>query len=441
MSPKTQYAVSGNVHIAYQVYGEGSKDLILVPGFISQIEHYWEDPSFARWLNRLGSFVRVVLFDKRGTGLSDRVAVPAMDERMDDIRTVMDVVGIEKASVMGISEGGSLAALFAAYHPKRCEDLIVYGGFASFKSWFPTDEALEQFFDYVESAWGTGASVPQFVPSMAGDAAFQEWWGKYERLGASPHDVKTLMRMNSQIDITDVLSTIKVPTLVLHKTEDVLIDVEGGRTIARLIPNAKLIELPGKDHFPFIGDDKGERIISEIEEFLTGSKPKPMVDRVLAAVVFTDIVDSTTRAEALGDREWHELLDAHDRAVRAELRRFSGNEVKTLGDGFLATFDGPARAIRCAKAICDSVSALGLKVRVGVHTGEVEITRDDVRGIAVHIASRIADLGRADDIMVSRTVKDLVAGSGFRFEDFGSHVIKGLTDEWQVYKAIEVEAG
>ena len=440
MPPKTHYAMSDDVHIAYQVYGEGSKDLILVPGFISQIEHYWDDPSFARWLNRLGSFARVVLFDKRGTGLSDRVAVPDMDKRMDDIRAVMDAVGLEKASVMGISEGGSLATLFAAYHPQRCENLIVYGGFASFKSWFPTEEALEELFGYIDTAWGSGASVPHFVPSMAGDEEFQEWWGKYERLGASPRDVKAIMRMNSQIDITDVLPSVKVPTLILHKTDDVLIDVEGGRTLARLIPDAKLVEFPGSDHFAFIGDDKGERVLSEIDEFLTGSKPEPVVDRVLAAVVFTDIVDSTTQAQTLGDNDWHKLLDAHDRVVRQELRRFRGNEIKSLGDGFLATFDGPGRAIKCAKAICDAVAPLGINVRVGVHTGEIEFTESDVRGIAVNIASRIANLGQADDIMVSRTVKDLVAGSGFSFEDFGSHAFKGLSDEWRVYKALEVEA-
>lgn len=432
--------MSGDVHIAYQAFGAGPGNLVLVPGFISQIEHYWEDPTFARWLNRLAGFVRVVMFDKRGTGLSDRVAVPAMDERMDDIRAVMDAEGIDKATVMGISEGGSLAALFAAYHPDRCENLIVYGGFASFKSWFPTEESLNELFEYIETSWGSGASVPHFVPSMAGDAEFQEWWGKYERLGASPRDVTEIMRMNSQIDITDVLPTIKVPTLVLHKTEDVLIDIEGGRTLARLIPGAKLVELPGRDHFAFIGVDRGERVLAEINEFLTGSKPAPVADRVLAAVVFTDIVDSTQQAQALGDAAWNELLDAHNRAIRAELRRFRGNEVRSMGDGFLATFDGPGRAIQCAKAVCDAVSELGLKVRVGVHTGEVEFAGNDVRGLAVHIASRIADLGKADDIVVSRTVKDLVAGSGFSFVDYGTHTLKGLDDEWQVFKAAEIDA-
>ena len=437
MSPKTQYAKSGEVHIAYQVYGQGEKDLIFVPGFISQIEHYWEEPTWARWLTRLGKFARVVLFDKRGTGLSDRVAVPPMDERMDDIRAVMDAVGMEKASVMGISEGGSLASVFAAYHPQRCENLILYGAFASFKSWFPTEEALEQLFDYIDTAWGSGTSVPHFVPSKTGDMQFQEWWGKYERLGASPRDVAIIMRMNSQIDITDILPAIKAPTLVLHKTEDVLIDIEGGRTLARLIPGAKLVELPGKDHFVFIGSE-ADQILSEIEEFITGTKTEPVIDRVLAAVVFTDIVDSTIHAQRLGDKAWRELLDAHDQVVRQELTRFRGNEVKSLGDGFLATFDGPGRAIRCAKAICDAVSKLGIDVRVGVHTGEVEVTPSDVRGIAVHIASRIAALGKGNEIIVSRTVKDLVAGSGFGFEDLGSHQLKGISEDWQVYKAIEI---
>lgn len=437
MSPKTQYAKSGEVHIAYQVYGQGEKDLIFVPGFISQIEHYWEEPTWARWLTRLGKFARVVLFDKRGTGLSDRVAVPPMDERMDDIRAVMDAVGMEKASVMGISEGGSLASVFAAYHPQRCENLILYGAFASFKSWFPTEEALKQLFDYIDTAWGSGTSVPHFVPSKTGDMQFQEWWGKYERLGASPRDVARIMRMNSQIDITDILPAIKAPTLVLHKTEDVLIDIEGGRTLARLIPGAKLVELPGKDHFVFIGSE-ADQILSEIEEFITGTKTEPVIDRVLAAVVFTDIVDSTIHAQRLGDKAWRELLDAHDQVVRQELTRFRGNEVKSLGDGFLATFDGPGRAIRCAKAICDAVSKLGIDVRVGVHTGEVEVTPSDVRGIAVHIASRIAALGKGNEIIVSRTVKDLVAGSGFGFEDLGSHQLKGISEDWQVYKAIEI---
>ena len=274
-----------------------------------------------------------------------------------------------------------------------------------------------------------------FAPSKATDPAFQQWWGKFERLGASPGAAIALMRMNSQIDITDVLPTIHVPTLVIHRTDDVTVDVEAGRTLAERIPNARYVELPGSDHILFVGDN-AERITQEIEEFLTGSKPAPVIDRVLATVLFTDIVDSTARADAMGDRAWRDLLDAHDKAVRQELLRFRGNEVKSLGDGFLATFDGPARAIHCAQAIRSALLQLGVAVRIGVHTGEVELAENDVRGIAVHIASRVANLGNANDVLVSRTVKDLVAGSGIAFEDFGTHTRKGVADDWQLFRPI-----
>lgn len=436
MHPTTRYAKSGDVHIAYQVFGEGPLDLVFVPGFISHIENYWDEPGFARWLRRLGSFARVVLFDKRGTGLSDRVSdLQGMDQRMDDVRAVMDAVEIDRAAVFGISEGGSLAALFAAHHPARCQALVLYGAFARFTSWFPTEESLEELFQYIDSDWGTGASIPMFAPSKADDPIFMQWWGKFERLGATPGDAIKIMRMNSQIDITDVLPTIHVPTLVIHRTDDVTIDVEGGRTLAERIPNAKYVELPGADHIPFVGDT--ERITQEMEEFLTGSKSAPVLDRVLATVVFTDIVDATARAEAMGDQAWRDLLDAHDKAVRQELLRFRGNEVKSLGDGFLATFDGPARAIQCAQAISSAVRQFGLTVRVGVHTGEVELAEDDVRGIAVHIASRVANLGKANDVVVSRTVKDLVAGSGIAFEEFGTHTLKGVADDWQLFRTTD----
>ncbi len=435
MHPTTHYTKVGDVHLAYQVFGEGSVNYVFVPGFISQIENYWDEPGFARWLHRLGSFARVVLFDKRGTGLSDRLSeLPGMDLRMDDVRAVMDAVEFDKAVVMGISEGGSLAALFAAHHPTRCQALVLYGAFARFTSWFPTEESLEELFQYIDSDWGSGASIPRFAPSKADDPAFMQWWGKFERLGATPGDAITIMRMNSQIDITDVLPTIRVPTLVIHRTDDVTVDVEAGRTLAERIPNAQYVELPGADHLPWVGDT--ERISQEIEEFITGSKSPPVIDRVLATVLFTDIVDATARADAMGDRAWRDLLDAHDKAVRQELLRFRGNEVKSLGDGFLATFDGPARAIHCAQAIRSALLQLGLAVRIGVHTGEVELADNDVRGIAVHIASRVADLGNANDVLVSRTVKDLVAGSGIKFEEFGTHTLKGVPDDWQVFRPI-----
>ena len=436
MVPRTQYAKSDDVHIAYQVFGDGPKNLVLVPGFISQIETYWELPNWAKWLERLGQFAKVAMFDKRGTGLSDRgVAVPDMDKRMDDIRAVMDAADMDTAYIMGISEGGSLASVFAAYQPQRCEGLILYGAFAQFESWFPTAEALNELFDYAEEHWGSGAALPLFCPDTGDDPAFQEWWGKYERTGASPRDLIEIMKVNSQIDITDILPSIKASTLVLHRTEDALIDIEGGRTLAKMIPDAKLIEFSGRDHFAFMGEER-DQILGEIEAFVTGSKPKPIFDRVLAAVVFTDIVNSTNLAQELGDNLWHAKLEQHNSEVRKQFNQFRGQEVKSLGDGFLATFDGPGRAIHCAKAIGEALSELGLQVRIGVHTGEVEIAENDVRGIAVNIAARIADLGGGGDIVVSRTVKDLVAGSGLDFEDLGTKKLKGLPEEWQVYKAL-----
>ena len=435
MQPITHYAKSGDIHIAYQVFGEGP-DLVMAPGFVSHIENYWDDPSFARWLNRLGSFCRVVLFDKRGTGLSDRVPnLPAMDERMDDVRAVMDAVKIERAAQFGISEGGSLAALFAATHPERTQSLTLYGAFARFRHWIPDDEGFDSLMTYIDERWGSGESLPNFAPTKANDSAIRQWWGKFERLGASPSAAIALMRMNREIDISGVLHSIKVPTLVIHLTGDTLISVEGGRELAASIPRARLVEIPGIDHLPWL--DAGDRIVTEMEEFLTGSRSAAAVaDRVLATVVFTDIVDSTKRADIKGDSGWRDLLEAHNKTVRRELARFRGNEVKTLGDGFLATFDGPARAIHCAGAIRDSLHQLDVPVRIGVHTGEVELADNDVRGIAVHIASRVAHIGHADDVLVSRTVKDLVAGSGIKFEDFGSHALKGIPEAWQIYRAV-----
>jgi class 3 adenylate cyclase len=435
MEIKTRYAKSGDIHVAYQEFGTGAVDLIFCPGFISHIENYWDHPNFARWLNRLGSFARVVMFDKRGTGLSDRTGrLPGMDERIDDVRAVMDAVGLDRAAVMGISEGGSLAALFAATHPKRCQALVLYGSFARFTSWFPTEADLNRLFGYIETRWGSGESLPMFAPSAAGDHAFQEWWGKFERLGASPGATIDLMRMNSQIEITGILPAIHVPALVIHRTDDVTVNIEGGRTLANKIPNARLLELPGTDHLPWVGANSDE-IVEAIEEFLTGSKSAPVIDRVLATVVFTDIVGSTERAESLGDRQWRDLLKTHDKIVRQELARFRGKEVKRLGDGFLATFDGPARAIHCSLAMRDALKRIDVSVRIGIHTGEVEFADDgDVHGITVHIASRVAALAGTDDVLVSRTVKDLVAGSGISFDDFGQHALKGVPDVWQLYR-------
>ncbi|MGE0499554.1 MAG: adenylate/guanylate cyclase domain-containing protein [Rhizobiaceae bacterium] len=432
MPPKTRYARSGEYHIAYQTYGQGP-DIVMVPGFVSHIENYWDEPRLVAWLEALGRFARITLFDKRGTGLSDRVAhVPSMDERMDDVRAVMDAGGIDRAALLGISEGGSLSTFFAASHPDRVQSLTLYGAFARFFHWLPTEEAFGQFLGYIQEHWGSGASLGMFAPSQSADEALQQWWGRFERLGASPSAATALMRMNREIEITGILSSVRVPTLIIHRTGDAVINVAAAHELAAGIEGARLIEHPGTDHLWFL-DGLGERILSEVREMVTGERHDAFVDRVLATVLFTDIVDSTSRAASMGDVRWRALLDAHDRTVRQELSRFRGNEVKSLGDGFLATFDGPARAIRCAVSISQALKNIGVPARAGLHTGEVEITDTDVRGIAVHLASRVAGTGGAGDVVVSRTVKDLVAGSGLGFDDFGTHVLKGMPEAWQLY--------
>jgi class 3 adenylate cyclase len=433
MIPLTRYAKSGDVHIAYQVFGSGPIDLVLAPPFVSHVENFWDQPDNARWLLRLGSYARVAMFDKRGTGLSDRInQLPGMDERMDDVRAVMDAAGMERASLFGLSEGGVLAALFAAAHPERCRALVLYGSYARFESWIPTHEAFAAMLDYIEHDWGAGASVESFAPSRQNDPAFRQWWGRFERLGASPSAAIALLRMNSQIDLTDIVSNIRVPTLVIHRTNDAAISVEGGRFLAAHIPGARYVELPGTDHIASVGDNS-EQISDLIEEFLTGSKAAVSTDRALATVLFTDIVGSTEKAATLGDRRWHDVLDNHHATIRRNLSRFRGHEVRTTGDGILATFDGPARGVRCACAIADEIRPFGIEVRAGLHTGECEVMGDDVAGIAVHIGARVAALAGAGEVLVSSTVKDLVAGSGLRFGDRGSQSLKGVPGEWHIY--------
>ena len=432
MAAVTRYARSGDVHIAYQVFGEGPVDLVLGPGFISHVEACWDEPSFARWLNQLGKSARVITFDKRGTGLSDRVNdLCGIDQRMDDIRAVMDAAGSQRAALFGVSEGGTLGTLFAASHPDRCQALILYGTFAR---WFPTEEELHVAIGYMQQYWGSGLSLRRYGPSKLKDPAFLQWWGRLERLGASPSAAIALVRMNSQLDASDILSTIRVPCLVLHRAGDLVVNIEDGRFLAKHIPGARLIELSGEDHLPFIGDNADD-IVGHVTEFLTGVRAEVEIDRVLATVLLTDIVGSTIKAESLGDRGWRDLLDAHNGAVRKELTRFRGHEVKSLGDGFLATFDGPARAIRCACAIAQAVKPLGIDVRAGLHTGEVEYSDDDVRGIAVHLAARVSALASPGEVLVSRTVRDLVAGSGLRFLERGSHVLKGVQEPMQLFAA------
>jgi class 3 adenylate cyclase/pimeloyl-ACP methyl ester carboxylesterase len=438
VTPEIRYAKSGDVHIAYQVFGHGPENLIIIPGFISHVEHSWDSPDQARWLNHMGRRAQVVLFDKRGTGLSDRLGrLPNLDQRMDDARAVMDAAGIERAAIMGVSEGGSLAVLFAASHPDRCSALVLYGAFARFSDWFPTKQKLDGFLHYVDTAWGTGSSVAAFAPSKKGDSEFQRWWSRFERLGGSPSAVSNLMRMNSGINIDNILPSILVPTLVLHRTEDPTVSIQAGRFLAAHIPHATLAELDGPDHIYWLGDN-ALQIADLVANFIAqpGTETRSAIEsrRMLATILFTDIVGSTTRARELGDKAWRELLQAHDATIRREMARFRGSEVKSLGDGFLVLFDGPARAIHCAQAIMEAMVPLGIQVRAGLHTGEVERTDAEVLGIAVHLAARIVNTAGAGDVIISRTVKDLVAGSGIAFDDAGEHFLKGIDETWQLFK-------
>ena len=427
MLVETHYAKSGDLRIAYQVVGTGPLDLVYVPGFISNLDLYWDEPTVAYFLARLASFSRLILFDKRGTGLSDRLGtLPTLEERMDDVRAVMDAVKSERAALFGMSEGGAMSMLFAATYPDRTQALILYGTYAHFHTWVLPPERFEPFLQQIEQSWGKGISLSAFAPSKATDERFKQWWGRFERLSASPSAAITLMRMNSQIDVRHILRAIRVPTLILHRSGDTRVNVEGGRYLATNIPGAKYVEFPGTDHFLWAGNV--DSVTDEIEEFLTGTHSEAEPDRVLATVLFTDIVGSATRAAEMGDRRWRVLLNEHDQIVRREIDRFRGREIKTLGDGFLTTFDGPARAVRCADAIMKALHVLGLEVRCGVHTGEIEMKGEDIGGIAVHIAARIAALAEGGQVLVSRTVRDLVAGSNLRLEDRGTYTLKGLSE-------------
>jgi len=440
-SPETRYAKSGDLHVAYQVVGDGPFDLLHIPGFVSNVEAMWDEPLLARFLRRLASFSRLILFDKRGTGLSDRVPVyrlPTLEERMDDLRAVLDAAGSEQAALLSHSEGGNLAVLYAATYPERTRALVTTGMFATRiwspdYPWAPKPEERERTIEALERDWGTPEPLVDLAPSRAHDRAFMERFAAYSRRSASPGAAAALLRMNTQIDIRAVLPTITVPTLVIHHTDDRDANVEEGRWIAAQIPGARFLELPGEDHLPWAGDQ--DRLLDEVEEFLTGTRPVHEPDRVLATVLFTDIVGSTERAAELGDRRWRELLEAHEAAVRGELARYGGHEVDSAGDGFLATFDGPARAIRAAHAIQESVRRLGLELRAGLHTGECELANGRVRGIAVHTGARVAALAGPGEVLVSSTVRDLVAGSGIAFEERGEHELKGVPGTWRLYAA------
>jgi pimeloyl-ACP methyl ester carboxylesterase len=440
MIPETRYAKSGDTNIAYQVIGDQPRDLILVPGWVSNIEVFWEDPAAARFLRRLASFSRLILFDKRGTGLSDRVGgLPDLETRMDDVRSVMDAVGSKAATLCGYSEGGVMCALFAATYPARTTSLIMVGSFVRQKPapgylGARSEEQQEEFLQSIEKDWGGPVGLDLRAPSVAHDERVRQWWARFLRMSASPAAALELTRMNYEIDVRDVLPAIHVPTLLLHSAGDMAVDVSCSRYMAERIPDARLVELPGNDHLPWGAD--ADAILDEIEEFVTGEHPSAEPDRILATILFVDIVGSTDQAAALGDRRWRDVLQSFYGVVRAQLPRFRGSEVSTTGDGVLATFDGPARGIRCARSIADGVRALGFEVRAGLHTGECEVIDDNVGGIAVHTAARVATLAQPSEVLVSHTVRDLVAGSGLKFASRGTHTLKGVPGDWSLFAAI-----
>lgn len=433
MRSDVRYADSDGVRIAYQVVGDGPRDLVLVHGWVTHLELLWEYPPAAAAMERLASFARVIHFDKRGTGLSDPVPVdrlPTLEQRMDDVRAVMDAAGSRRAVLVGHSEGGPMCALFAATFPERTEQLVMYGGYAARirhddYPWAPTTAARERYYEKLREEWGGAADIETLAPSRAHDPRLRRWWGRYLRSSASPSAVVALTRMNTQADIRPILPTITVPTLIVHRTGDRDVRVGGARYMTSRIPEARLVELPGEDHLMWSGPDE---IVDAIEEFVTGGVSVAPIDRVLTTVLFTDIVGSTAQATALGDDAWRRLLDRHDALVRRGIERFRGREVKSTGDGVLATFDGPARAVSCALEISDAVSELGLRVRCGVHTGEVTLRGTDVGGLAVHVGARVTDAAAPGEVLVTQTVRDLVAGSGLRFADRGERELHGLPD-------------
>jgi class 3 adenylate cyclase len=429
ISTPTQYAHSGDASIAYQVVGDGPIDLVVVNGPASHVELVWEEPATARAFGRLASFSRLVLFDRRGTGLSDPVLQPpTLEQQMDDLRAVLDDVGIERVALFGASDLG-LCALFAATYPDKVSALVL-GSVAPRGAATITPEIRTRLLDAVERSWGDGTLMSLWAPSQVGNRAFEHWWARMQRSAASPSMARQLIDMISQIDLRAVLPTIRVPTLVTHHSDDRYVPIELGREVASLIPGARFIEYPGADSYGWID----EAALDDVEEFLTGRRRRGEIERVLATVLFTDIVGSTAHAARLGDGRWRALLDEHNALVRGSLEHWRGTEVKTIGDGFLATFDGPARAVRCAAEIVDTAaSSLGLTVRTGLHTGECELVGGDVAGIAVHIGARVMANAGGGEVLASSTVKDLVVGSGLRFADRGRHTLRGVPDDWRLY--------
>ena len=440
MRPETRYARSGDLSIAYQAFGEGETDLVLAYPFISHLDLGWESPLLARFLRRLGTFARVIQFDRRGVGLSDPAgSAPTLEERMDDLRAVLDDAGSERAALLGMSEGAASCMLFAAAHPERTSALILWGAMARSTEaddyhWASSKEAnLEGMRELIAPQWGQGSTIEIFSPSLADNPQARDLQARYERQAASPMRAWELLEMFLDLDVRDILPSIHTPTMVMHRRSDHAVPIGAARWLAEQIEGSAFVEYEGVDHFPWVGENSDE-VLDRIEEFITGVRPAPTPERILATVLFTDIVDSTRKASELGDRRWKALLSEHQVLVRRHLGWCEGREIKTTGDGFLATFDGPTRAVECAAAIAADSSIPGIEVRAGVHTGELELMGDDVGGIAVHVAARVCGLAGAGEVLASRTVRDLAAGSGIDFADFGRHRLKGVPDEWELYE-------
>ena len=437
--PDTHYALNGDVSIAYQVIGDGPVDIIAVPGLASHIEFMHEFPGYTSFLRRLAKFARVVAFDKRGQGLSDRISdAPSLELRMDDVRAVMDEIGSRRATLCGFSEGCPMSVLFAATYPERVSHLVLFGGFARAADLRPsgdTAEAARARRALIVKNWGNGDMVRRVLPSLAADPNMIPMLAKFERLSSSPGAIRTLLELNSQIDVTSILPAVQIPTLVLHRKTDAVVPVTLGRSLAQHIQGAKYIEYPEGDHGFWSGET--DALLGDIEEFVTGNRDSTLMEleRVLATVLFTDIVDSTRSAATMGDQRWRRLLDDHDQLARQIIGRHRGNLVKTTGDGVLATFDGPGRAVRCALAFGDAAKQIGLPLRAGLHTGEVELRGNDIGGIAVHAAARVMGQCEPSEVWVSRVVTDLVAGAGLTFAERGSHEFKGLPGRWDLFAA------
>ena len=438
--PETHYVQNGDVNIAYQVIGEGNLDIVFVMGWISHLEYFWIEPNFAAFLNRLASFSRLILFDKRGTGLSDRVPLsqlPTLEQRMEDVHAVMDAVGSEKAALIGVSEGGPMCSLFAATYPERTAALVMIGTYAKrIKDedypWGVSAEDREDFFELMKKDWGTPVGIEERAPTLADNEEFRNWWATYLRMGASPGAAVALTKMNAEIDVRNVLPSIRVPTLVVHRSGDMCLKVEEGRFVASQIPGCKYVELDGVDHLPFVGEQN--EILDEIEEFLTGVRHGGEIDRVLATVMNVKIIDPQTEARERGEADWEDLLERSRIYVKRQFELFRGREVSYDETGVLATFDGPARAIQCACVITDSAQRLGIRVKTGLHTGECDVVGNSYGGIAVNIARQIAEEANLGEILASRTVKDLVAGSGIKFHEFGMKSFLEIQGEWRLFR-------